>query len=135
MPDCCWLDGWRPPPCRSTSGQKNSNRPRNQGPRQPLTVDCGSARLADQYTTPPKHAMKQVWLKTNRRALAFALALPLALVALGATWIALVDALFVRVIAGAVVGIGLFAIAGLLLLISQPRLAYRHGELLVYLRM
>ena len=79
--------------------------------------------------------MKKVWLKTNRRALGFALVLPLLLVAIGLAWVAMADALFVRVIAAIMIGIGLIAIAGLLLLITQPRLAYAHDELLVYLGM
>lgn len=79
--------------------------------------------------------VKEVWLKTNRRALSFALVLPSLLVAIGLAWAAMADSLLMRIAAAAILGVGLIAVAGLLLLMRQPRLARSREHLLVYLGM
>lgn len=79
--------------------------------------------------------MKEVWLKTNRRALGFALVLPTLLALIGLAMAVLSDAMVMRVAAALLVGVGFIAIGGLLLLMSQPRVAYAAGQLLVYLGM
>jgi hypothetical protein len=81
--------------------------------------------------------MSEVWLRTNARALQLGLVLPLALLLLGLAlalgwrtapaWVAWTGGAL-ALLAGAMV-------LSLLRLMTLPRLAYRHGHLLVYLRL
>ena len=81
--------------------------------------------------------MPEVWLKSNRRALAFGMVLPLALLLTGLAMSGLavpVGTAWVRA-AGWCLAIASLLPLGLLLReLRRPRLAYADGELLVYLR-
>lgn len=81
--------------------------------------------------------MPEVWLKSNRRALAFGMAVPLALLLVGLALSGLilpVEATWLRA-AGWCLAIAALLPLGLLLReLLRPRLAYADGRLLVYLR-
>jgi hypothetical protein len=81
--------------------------------------------------------MVEVWLKTNRRALGLGLVLPVGVTA--AAWAGLVWAAMsgqhwgVQGMLLALGAVGLWMIGGLVYAMTQPRVAYEAGELLVYL--
>jgi hypothetical protein len=81
--------------------------------------------------------MPEVWLRTNRRALALGMILP-ALLVLGGVWLIVLDrlqgvGLWASVVGGIVTLGGLGLAAQLLYWMRLPRLAYASGHLLVYL--
>ncbi len=78
--------------------------------------------------------MREIWLRTNRRAIAMAYVVPLLLLALGLPLVVLTSLGHVAFW----FGMGVLALAALIALaltqlLRQPRLAYESGELLVYL--
>lgn len=77
--------------------------------------------------------MKETWLASNNRAFVAVLVFPLIMAIAG--WLAcyLVDTLAWKVIAGLVATLATLAVGSLIWLGSQPRIAYRDGELLLYL--
>jgi len=78
--------------------------------------------------------MTEVWLHSNRRVLLLAL-VPLTLLDLIATATLILDfGLLVRIAAWLALGISMLLMAGLLFQVSRPRLTYRQGHVLFYLR-
>ncbi|HEY1784303.1 MAG TPA: hypothetical protein VGG30_02095 [Pirellulales bacterium] len=77
--------------------------------------------------------MAEIWLHTNRRALAFGLILPGLILAAGVALATLVDALWLRAGGGALAVFGLLGMAFVVRQLWQPRLAYDQRHLLVYL--
>jgi hypothetical protein len=78
--------------------------------------------------------MAEIWLRSNRRALALGLVLPGSLILAGALVAALVDPFYGRVVGGILGTVGLLGCAGLLWQMRQPRLAADESRLLVYVR-
>ena len=81
--------------------------------------------------------MADVWLKTNRRALALGLGIPLVVAVLGGAavaWTVAARQHWIWQLASLVVAAGGLWLCGeLLYAITRPRVAYEAGELLVYL--
>ncbi|HEX4142645.1 MAG TPA: hypothetical protein VHY91_03770 [Pirellulales bacterium] len=78
--------------------------------------------------------MAEIWLHTNRRALAFGLILPALLVALGIALAVGVNVVWLRA-AGALIALGgLLGVALVARQFWQPRLAYDQRHLLVFLQ-
>jgi hypothetical protein len=78
--------------------------------------------------------MAEIWLHTNRRALAFGLILPLLLLAIGIALAALLDGVWLRAAGVALALAGLLGLAIVVRQLWQPRLAYDRRHLLVYLQ-
>jgi len=80
--------------------------------------------------------MSEVWLRNNRRALLVGMILPGLWLAIGlaalATSLASGQAWWVTAMAAIVSLLPMWLLAGLVLALSRPRLAYEEGELLVY---
>jgi hypothetical protein len=85
----------------------------------------------------PHRGGKETWLRTNRRALMFGAVPPFMLAVLGA-WLAfgVADAAGGWMVwtAIAMVAVGVVLVAALLSQVGQPRIAYRDGHVLFYLR-
>ena len=82
--------------------------------------------------------MTEVWLRGNRRIIYTAAVVPLVMALVGVAFLAAADESSLGAIAGWT-GLGMTLLGGvvlgiLLMLARQPRLAYRDGHLLVYLR-
>jgi hypothetical protein len=80
--------------------------------------------------------MREVWLRTNRRALALGAVLPVALFAIGLALSGVVwpiDSLILRWLGGGLAVLAALALALLAREALRPRLAFETGELLVYL--
>jgi hypothetical protein len=79
----------------------------------------------------------EIWLRTNRRALATMMVLPTLLLSgctLGLIWsLATRQSWFITSMLGLFVFVLLWLFAGLTSAMLQPRIAYQEGELLVYL--
>ena len=78
--------------------------------------------------------MAEVWLRSNRRALAVALLLPGVMVVSGGLLAALAGAAYVRGAGGVLASAGLLGLAIVVWQMRQPRLAADHERLLVYAR-
>ena len=78
--------------------------------------------------------MAEIWLKTNRRALALGLILPGLLLSIGVGLAVLAEALWLRAAGGVVALVGLLGVALVARQIWQPRLAYDQRHLLVFLQ-
>ncbi|MBX3424569.1 MAG: hypothetical protein KF688_02715 [Pirellulales bacterium] len=79
-------------------------------------------------------AAKEVWVSSNRRVLGFAMAPPAALAATGVGIVAAADGPLTQTIGWAFAGIGAIMLAGLAAQYIRPRVAYRDGLVLFYLR-
>lgn len=77
----------------------------------------------------------EVWLRTNARAMAFGMVLPIGVAALGAVLLfgvpGHVPALWIRAVGVLALGLGLLLAVGMLAQLWRPRLAYCNGQLLV----
>lgn len=82
--------------------------------------------------------MPEVWLNANRRILVLGAVLPAALaclgIALGAGWLGVAGWAAAGWLGWGLAAVSLLALASLARQTQRPRLAYRSGELLVYLR-
>ena len=82
--------------------------------------------------------MQEVWLKPNTRALKLGLIFPSLVLLVGATLLALVwrERLpaAILVVGGVLALVGALGIVGIARELRRPRLAYRDGEVLAYLR-
>jgi len=80
----------------------------------------------------------EIWLRTNARALLFAMVLPAAVGLVGLVLLAGIPTnqvpAWLRGVGAVLVAISLATIAALAWQLRKPRLAYRDGELLVWLR-
>jgi hypothetical protein len=88
---------------------------------------------------PDVEIMAEVWLKSNRRALAVAAVVPSTLVLAGAFVLGIginqeKNPFLVLMAGGCLFALGLISVVGLCLASYIPRLAFDDGELLVYLR-
>jgi hypothetical protein len=79
-------------------------------------------------------AAVEVWLRSNRRVLGMALAPAAALTIVGMLIATRADAAPVRVVGGALAALGAAMLVGLTLQMRRPRIAYRDGEVLFFLR-
>ena len=78
--------------------------------------------------------MTEVWLRSNRRVLVVAL-LPVGLLGgLGLMTYRLMDVGWIRIIAGFVMTLALLLMLGLIQQLFRPRVAYRNGHVLFYLK-
>lgn len=78
--------------------------------------------------------MTEVWLRSNRRVLTLAL-LPAGLLGgLGSLVFFLADPDWLRFLAGAIVSLAVFLMLGLIHQLLRPRVAYRNGQVLFYLK-
>jgi hypothetical protein len=77
--------------------------------------------------------MKEIWLASNKRAFAMVLVFPLLMAAAAGLAFYLLETVHWRVVAGLISCFSLLAICSLLYLASQPRIAFRNAELLLYL--
>src|SRR5688500_907529 len=81
--------------------------------------------------------MHEVWLRPNRRAIAFCCAPPLVLSVIGA-WVAFGsrghESALLRWLGLLTVLVGMATLAMLVRQMLRPRIAYRHGQVLFYLR-
>lgn len=77
--------------------------------------------------------MKETWLASNNRAFVTVLVFPLTMAIGGWLGCYLVDIVAWKIVAGLVGTLATLAAGSLVLLGSQPRIAYRDGELLLYL--
>jgi len=78
--------------------------------------------------------MFEVWLRSNRRVLLLALVPAGLLLVAGGLMLAWLDGWAVRSFAWALCAAGLVAMVGLLRQLRQPRVAYRAGEVLFFLK-
>jgi len=78
--------------------------------------------------------MTEAWLQSNRRVLALALIPAGALAGVGVALAVNTPPLGLRVVAGALVALGVVLAVGLVGQMLRPRVAYRDGEVLFYLR-
>jgi hypothetical protein len=78
--------------------------------------------------------MNEVWLQSNRRALAMAFVPAGLLVVVGALLLFSVETTALRLLAWALVGTGVLLSLGLVGQFRQPHIAYRSGEVLFQLR-
>lgn len=81
--------------------------------------------------------MAEIWLKSNRRALAYGLLLPALVIAMGVVRVVSADPVreqWWRTFGYALVALGVVGILLILRQMRQPRLAYEDRHLLVYLR-
>jgi len=78
--------------------------------------------------------MFEVWLRSNRRVLLLALVPASLLLGAGVLMLVRLDGLVVRSFGWALCAAGLVSMVGLLRQLRQPRVAYRTGEVLFYLR-
>ena len=76
---------------------------------------------------------RETWLRPNRRVLALGLILPSLLVVGGPVAVWFASNLIVAAVGWALLTVGAYVMALMLYALRQPRLAYEHGELLVYL--
>lgn len=79
--------------------------------------------------------MTETWLRTNTRALGLAMLLPAVLAALAAIlWFVLPASTVARVLGGIILTFAVIQAGLFVWQYRRPRLAYRKGELLIYLR-
>jgi len=78
--------------------------------------------------------MSEVWLRSNRRVLLLALLPASLLLVAGVLMLIRLDGLVVRSFAWALCAVGLISLVGLLRQLRQPRVAYRTGEVLFFLK-
>lgn len=79
-------------------------------------------------------AAKEVWVRSNRRVLVLAMVAPAALAAVGAGVLTAADGGVTRGIGWALIAVGAMLVLGVLGQCIRPRVAYRDGEVLFYLR-
>lgn len=78
--------------------------------------------------------MTEAWLKSNRRVLAMALILAGALALVGLALLVMTQSTAPRIVAGVMFLVGAVSLIGLISQLLRPRIAYRNGEVLFYLR-
>jgi hypothetical protein len=78
--------------------------------------------------------MTEVWLRSNRRVLSMAMVPAAALAAAGALAAIQADATLVRLLGGALAALGVALLIGLTNQLRRPRIAYRDGKVLFFLR-
>jgi hypothetical protein len=78
--------------------------------------------------------MAEIWLHTNRRALAFGLILPGLFLSVGIALVTLADLVGLRAVGAVMALVGLLGVAIVVRQFWQPRLAYDQRHLLVFLQ-
>jgi hypothetical protein len=78
--------------------------------------------------------MTETWLQSNRRVLGMAMVPAAALAGVGLLLATAVQSTLLRIISGALVAVGAALMLGLANQLRRPRIAYRDGEVLFYLR-
>jgi len=78
--------------------------------------------------------MIEVWLRPNRRVLAMALIPAVLLAVVGALLLAAADATLLRILAGGMVALAAALMLGLVNQLRRPRIGFRDGNVLFYLR-